>query len=305
MVYKSIWQILGIAPTKDITEIKKAYAAKAKQTNPEEDPEGFEELHNAYRTALRMAKSKVVQPPPSVVVSGPAEKTKEDDKTITFDYSSVSLTGKEDESEEPEEDEEDQFDFSSVSFGDQSLEVIRNYRKLNRISSFAEVESLSRMARISISKEITQIYRDRARNTGDDRLWYLFWNEPIVQYFEADPDFREWVLSSIWNPRHKELVKRITDNLSSLPVEHKWKTKEPRKLRESILSRNITNSRWALLFSTTGIIILGVGVGLFYNLTTPGSRLGPWEVAGVSLLLGLFYLVYTLVDKLFRKRRRK
>ena len=40
----SIWELLGIAPTEDISKIKSAYARQAKQFHPEEHPEEFKAL---------------------------------------------------------------------------------------------------------------------------------------------------------------------------------------------------------------------------------------------------------------------
>ena len=51
----TIWTTLGIEPTKDVSAIKRAYAEKAKTCHPEEDPEGFLKLRNAYRAALDYA----------------------------------------------------------------------------------------------------------------------------------------------------------------------------------------------------------------------------------------------------------
>jgi len=52
----SIWTILGIEATTDIATIKKAYARRAAECHPEEDPKGFQELHEAYADALEIAK---------------------------------------------------------------------------------------------------------------------------------------------------------------------------------------------------------------------------------------------------------
>lgn len=52
-----IWEILGIPPTTDIIVIKKTYADRAKEWHPEEHPEEFKRLRNAYQTALKWAKS--------------------------------------------------------------------------------------------------------------------------------------------------------------------------------------------------------------------------------------------------------
>ncbi len=53
----NIWDVLGIAPTKEKRAIRKAYAARAKECHPEENPEGFEELSDAYQKALAYAES--------------------------------------------------------------------------------------------------------------------------------------------------------------------------------------------------------------------------------------------------------
>lgn len=56
----SLWDTLGIEPTDDITAIKRAFAAKAKMYHPEEHPEEFKRLQNAYKQALNYAKHKPV-----------------------------------------------------------------------------------------------------------------------------------------------------------------------------------------------------------------------------------------------------
>lgn len=51
------WKILGIEQTFDLAAIKTAYAAKAKEWHPEEHPEEFQQLQQAYRIATRLAKA--------------------------------------------------------------------------------------------------------------------------------------------------------------------------------------------------------------------------------------------------------
>ena len=51
----NIWDILGTPMTGDIREIKRAYARQSKTVHPEDDPQGFQRLRDAYETALRYA----------------------------------------------------------------------------------------------------------------------------------------------------------------------------------------------------------------------------------------------------------
>lgn len=46
------WEVLGIEPTSDKKEIKKAYARLLKQYHPEENPEEFKQIQAAYRQCL-------------------------------------------------------------------------------------------------------------------------------------------------------------------------------------------------------------------------------------------------------------
>lgn len=50
------WQVLGIEPTGDAKIIKKAYAVLVKKNKPDENPEGFAQLHKAYKQCTAIAK---------------------------------------------------------------------------------------------------------------------------------------------------------------------------------------------------------------------------------------------------------
>jgi tetratricopeptide (TPR) repeat protein len=51
------WEILGISYDSDLKTIKKAYAKLLKIYNPEEDPEGYQRLREAYDKAIKDAKN--------------------------------------------------------------------------------------------------------------------------------------------------------------------------------------------------------------------------------------------------------
>jgi len=62
-VSASIWSILGIEPTQDLSIIRRAYAALLKTTRPEDDPEGFVRLRRAYESALARARTRAISIP--------------------------------------------------------------------------------------------------------------------------------------------------------------------------------------------------------------------------------------------------
>jgi hypothetical protein len=52
---------LGIGDDADERAIKRAYAVKLRTTRPDEDPEGFQQLNDAYQTALEMLRHRLAQ----------------------------------------------------------------------------------------------------------------------------------------------------------------------------------------------------------------------------------------------------
>ena len=62
---EEIWKLLELEPTKDVSEIRRAYAQKARTCHPEEDPAGFLALRQAYQAALDYAEgTEEITPPP-------------------------------------------------------------------------------------------------------------------------------------------------------------------------------------------------------------------------------------------------
>lgn len=53
----SDWEILGIAPTDDLREIKRAYSRAVRIYHPEKDPAGFQRLRAAYENILKSLES--------------------------------------------------------------------------------------------------------------------------------------------------------------------------------------------------------------------------------------------------------
>lgn len=78
-----MWNILGIEPTKDIREIKRAYARLAKQYNPEEHPEEFKRIFDAYKSASALARSvNERRSDPIVTITAAATEAKEQQEPL-------------------------------------------------------------------------------------------------------------------------------------------------------------------------------------------------------------------------------
>jgi len=64
------WELLELKPTRDTTAIRRAYAQKARDYHPEEDPEGFLKLREAYQAALDYAQGREAPQPPAAERDG-------------------------------------------------------------------------------------------------------------------------------------------------------------------------------------------------------------------------------------------
>lgn len=97
----NIWDLLGLQPTQDSREIRRAYAEKAKAVHPEEDPEGFQLLRAAYEQALSLAKKSGKAPPEPEAPPSPAERAEapspagkpEETETPAYDFDQLLESG--------------------------------------------------------------------------------------------------------------------------------------------------------------------------------------------------------------------
>lgn len=56
----NIWQTLDLSPTRDEGEIRRAYARQLKKHRPDSDPEGYQQLREAFDEAKRLAQAEIV-----------------------------------------------------------------------------------------------------------------------------------------------------------------------------------------------------------------------------------------------------
>ena len=83
-----IWSILGIPYTSDVNAIRKAYTMMVKEYHPEEHPKKFQQINEAYRTAVAEATRQDV-----VKTSEITESFEEIDDGFSFDFPTCEYRG--------------------------------------------------------------------------------------------------------------------------------------------------------------------------------------------------------------------
>lgn len=151
-----IWERLGIEPTTDLSVIRTAYAARAKQCHPEENPEEFQALQRAYKTAAQYAKR-------NKVVSGRRQQEITGNMLPLWDFkTNAPVSSAEQADETPAQGQETVFDFSGIdTYGDKE----RFFRQFDLI----------------------------ARNPcikNKINVWNVFLNQPVFTSFFWDNGFR-------------------------------------------------------------------------------------------------------------------
>lgn len=174
-----IWDILGISPTRDVREIKKAYAALAKKNNPEEHPDEFRRIHDAYKSAMAYARAPVITP---AVVADTGENAGAPRKDESF----IGLPQRDESSDESGTVE---YDFSSVGTHEEnSLRIVTYEEKIK-----------AGLLRIEV------ILKDPTlRNSA--YIWQNFFSEGFVHDIINDKEFRT---------RADELIGKIRFNKSA------------------------------------------------------------------------------------------
>lgn len=106
------WSELGLDGPATLDEVRHAYAERTKQTHPEEDPEGFQRLHEAYQLARKQATDRKTSPKmPKAFQENQdlqphAEKKKEQDPSIWKELDKTEDTkNPPQQTETPEQDE--------------------------------------------------------------------------------------------------------------------------------------------------------------------------------------------------------
>lgn len=289
------WSVLGIEPTDDIRAIKRAYAALAHKISPEDEPEKFRKIHDAYKNALFYAEHKK-----DLLID-------EDD-----DISEIRKTGKSDESgksgvsgiiDEPDTG----FDFSSLdldsikseSAADAIIDDIVAFREDNRLTSKEAVHDLPHDLAMHLSEKMFYMYEALADAANDSEVWDSFMEEPLIKYSLNFSLFRKWIIENLEedcsykdklvqafgkyeNTANNEEIIEISED--ELKDEHKRNRVNNFFQRSEVVVKIIPYIILVLII-TSGFILL------LLNKLTP-ERLGEWVGCLVLIILYIGYVKY-------------
>ena len=117
------WEVLGISPTEDQHQIKKAYAHAATLHHPEDDPDGFQIVYRAFKQAMAFAKQRAEMAERlsinrEAVIPSADERVnpqiQEENSPRQPDFDTSLLQGAAGKSDEKEEPEPQQSDFDTT-----------------------------------------------------------------------------------------------------------------------------------------------------------------------------------------------
>jgi len=206
----SIWEQLGISQTNDIRQIKKAYAAKSKLVHPEEHPEEFRQLHEAYESALMYAKFKRKQSTdtnsadhPEVQNNFNFSKIMTADKGIQntdtedlnqFDFTKIkTVNNNEQNLDTDNQDNQEQFDFSSVKSDTDTESETENTQQAE--FDFQKAIYQSNLRRNNQIMEMTEIVLSNAGKLYNSKVfdtelqWLDVFNNDLVDQIINEPIF--------------------------------------------------------------------------------------------------------------------
>ena len=126
----NMWNILGIEPTKDLAEIKRAYAKKLKKCRPEEDLDGFQELRDAFEEAKWYSSDDYID------FEELDESISQEDLDSLTDYDDEIEF---DETLDGDDEEEDLPDLTEEPLYGKLLLLYNNFEKRRQVSSWKEL----------------------------------------------------------------------------------------------------------------------------------------------------------------------
>lgn len=232
-----IFRVLDIEPTEDKRSIKRAYAVMAKKFHPEENPQEWQRLHDAYESALAYADRKVASESQALYVRQTPHTTSEEENNLKYEDREQNpiLLGGDAAQEIDEENKEAQKVFESwqeerkerkgkEAYWEAYCDVRESLKKLKKhsIQSFRKWQKIMLSPQMRLVRTETLILKDIAgtleRSIISSKTWKFLHNQLEEICLEisgdssrADEYDRQMILD--WLQRSMSQAKRRIDVL--------------------------------------------------------------------------------------------
>ncbi|MCO7222801.1 J domain-containing protein [Pleionea sp. CnH1-48] len=161
------WDVLEIEATNNRRDIKRAYAKKLKVTHPEQDPEAFQQLSEAYKEALTLShyiELEEAEPLEAVTAEDTNETLFSEASTHTSEESESNLATTKTTSEEAE----------AITLSSNDVQVEEENSEEANIDRFIE----------SFMSALETLANDEQRRTNSEQ-WVQLLEDPMLDYLEV------------------------------------------------------------------------------------------------------------------------
>ncbi len=258
----NIWDILQIEPTIDKKTIRRAYAARSRVVHPEENPEEFRTLYEAYQEALKYAqwRERSVNPPEEPE----SEKPETKDSEIRTAETSEEETGK------PETEKTNTEDPEQEALADYFKENLQKQEE--RLVQFQE-----HWERFKNSYRTATAVKDLSDYLRSEKFQEIKWHPVVLDILTeavgGDINSEEEILETIWDvydfqedgSGYEGNVKKLADFLRS---KHSiWILRKQEQQQ-----RELNKTLWKRLIMAFAILFLFAVPFLVYDFLTAEQR---------------------------------
>ena len=176
---ENVFQILEIEPTNDKKVIRKAYAGLVKRYHPEEFPEEWKKIHDAYEQALKLAEH--VQPPipPEPLVKEKEPEEEPPEPSVKIEVLEPPVQEKELEEEPPEP--------PAVKSEEEMDSLFDNIGEMAREQRHQDKETFERELQ-EVMDDFRKVY---GKNEIDIKEWKAFFNQETRLPYICTREFLE------------------------------------------------------------------------------------------------------------------
>ncbi len=202
----NLWEILDISPTTDKKIIKKAYAARSKIFHPEEKPEEFEQLYQAYQEALAYAKNAASQSAEPVAKDSAPHETFQNQESLQQSENSPRQKDFQQQEDSPEllsyfasNQKKQQLLFASfLKYWEETQSPYKNPQVLAWWKDYLASEDFQDIRWNSMLLQFLTENIDRKFYYGGDEMKLLFWDAyGFQEYEEAEREY-QGDLQKLW-----------------------------------------------------------------------------------------------------------